>query len=333
MTSRPVRLLPLLAAALLSSLLGACSTLKPIPYNPPPGIAHSEETLPGPVSGTTLFGQTWLPVDKPPRAMVLLIHGTTEHSGLYAPLAEILVSGGYGVYGLDLQGWGQSQGLGKKGYVKTHDDYVRDVSATLNTLRSRYPGVPLYAGGESLGGTVLLRGEISGALRVRGLILADPGYKPNPGLAGVHGPGFLASFALWGGGMFGSVFPSWPTIPSDLGIRAAICSPITEARYLNDPYVSHNWLPAVYLTAMDESQDIIEKGLKRINSPVLIIHGEKDSLIPLESSKEILRSLGARSGSLYVIPGGCHASFAEQDSYPLAGKKMVEWLNNLTGTP
>lgn len=325
----PSRWLALLAI----SLLCACSTLKPIPYNAPPGVAHSEETLPGPLTGTTLYGQTWLPAEKKPRAIVLLVHGTTEHSGLYAPLAEILVAGGYGVYGLDLQGWGQSKGLGNKGYVKSHDDYVADVTATLNTLRSRYPGVPLFAAGESLGGTVLLRGEIGNALRVRGLILADPGYKPNPGIGGMRGPGFLASFALWGGSIFGSVVPSWPTIPSDIGIRAAICSPITQARYLNDPYVSHNWLPAIYLTAMDDSQDVIEKGLKKITLPIFIIHGEKDDLIPLESSREILRATGQGAGSLYVIPDGCHASFAEQDSYPVAGKKMVEWLNAQVGSP
>lgn len=327
---RLYRLLPALLAACLSS---ACSTaLKPIPYTPAAGVAHSEETLPGPVSETTLFGQTWLPAGQKPRAMVLLIHGTTEHSGLYAPLAEALVKAGYGAYGLDLQGWGRSQGLGKKGYVKSHDDYVRDVAATLNTLRSRYPSMPLYAAGESLGGTVLLRGEIDNALRVKGLILAAPGYKPNPGLAGLRGPGFLTEFALWAGGIFGSILPSWPTLPSDPGIRATICSAVTQKRYLNDPYVSHNWLPAVYLTAMSDSQPLIEKGLGRIHVPVLIIHGDKDALIPLSSSEEIMAAVGNR-GTLHVIKDGCHASFTEEKSWPLAAQKMVEWLNSQTGSP
>lgn len=327
-----MRLFRLLSVLLAASLISACSTtLKPIPYTPAAGVTHSEETLPGPVSETTLFGQTWLPANQQPCAIVLLIHGTTEHSSLYAPLAEALVKAGYGAYGLDLQGWGRSQGLGKRGHVKSHDDYVRDVAATLNTLRQRYPGVPLYAAGESLGGTVLLRGEIDNALRVKGLILADPGYKPNPGLGGLRGPGFLTEFALWSGGVFGSVLPSWPTLPSDPGIRATICSPVTQERYLKDPYVSHNWLPASYLTGMSDSQPLIEKGLGRINVPVLIIHGEKDNLVPVSSSEEIINAIGSR-GSLYVIKDGCHASFTEEKSWPLAAQKMVEWLNSQTGS-
>ncbi len=322
----PRFLLPLLAVCLLP----ACTTLKPFPYTPAPGVAHSEETLPGPVSETTLYGQTWLPEGRPPRAIVLLVHGTTEHSGLYAPLAEALVQAGYGAYGLDLQGWGRSQGLGKRGYVHSHDDYVRDVAATLNTLRSRYPGVPLFAAGESLGGTVLLRGEIDNALRVRGLILADPGYKPSPSLAGLRGPGFLSEFALWSGGMFGSILPSWPTLPSDSGLRVVLCSPVTQQRYLKDPYVSHNWLPAIYITAMSDSQPLIEKGLSQIKIPVLIIHGEKDNLVPLSSSQEIMDTIG-NLGTLYVIKDGCHASFTEEKSWPLSAAKMVEWLNLQVG--
>ncbi|MGH8493299.1 MAG: hypothetical protein ACRERR_09380 [Moraxellaceae bacterium] len=61
------RLLPLLLAL---CLLPACSTLKPISYNAPPGLAHSEETLPGPITGTTLYGQTWLPADMPSKTAI-----------------------------------------------------------------------------------------------------------------------------------------------------------------------------------------------------------------------------------------------------------------------
>lgn len=322
----PVPLLLCLAA----TLLGGCTTLKPVPYKAPEGISYHDEVEPD-GQGLELYGRFWLPPSgQAPRALVLIVHGTAEHGGLYAPVAEALAGHGYGVYAVDLQGWGRSQGLGARGYVKSHDDYVGDVRSTLNDLRRQYPGVPVFGVGESLGGTVLLRGEVEGGLNFQGLILSDPGYKPNPGLGGLRGPGFLAGLALFAGGIFGDILPNWPTIPVDPALHVAICSPKTRERFLEDPDVAHNWLPAAYISTLHDSEVLLEKNLDDLTTPLLIIHGEKDGLIPLASSQEIIRRAHTRDKSLYVIPGGCHASLVEERSWPLALTRMTAWLDRHT---
>src|SRR4030042_3964207 len=46
--------------------------------------------------------------------------------------------------------------------------------------------------------------------------------------------------------------------------------------------------------------------IKKIFLPTLIIHGEQDSLVPLENAKDIYQNLGAREKELLVIPSATH---------------------------
>lgn len=317
---------------LVVSFLAACSAkLQPIPYQAPADLQHRMELQPGMTSKMPLFGQMWLPQNRAPQAILVLVHGTAEHSGLFAPLAETLAHAGYGVYALDLQGWGRSPGYKKRmGSIKSHDDYVRDVAATYITLRRQYPDLPIYGVGESLGGTVLLRGQLTGVLNFNGLIMSGPGYRPNPSLLGIRGPAFATRLGLWSAGIFGDIMPGWPSVPTNTGIRMAICSPDTQKRMLKDPYVSHQWLPASYLAGLADSQGVINKNLDKLETPFLIIHGEKDSLIPRASSEEIIRRAKSKDKQLSIIHNGCHANFIETPSWPQAAKFMIDWLNPRT---
>jgi alpha-beta hydrolase superfamily lysophospholipase len=228
-----------------------------------------------------------------------------------------------------MQGWGRSPGVKKKrmGYVKSHDDYVRDVAATMISLRRKFPTLPIYGAGESLGATVLLRGQLTGVLSFNGLIMSGPGYRPNPSLLGIRGPAFAAKFGLWGAGIFGDYFPGWPVISTNIGLRLAICSPSVQKRMLKDPYVPHRWLPASYLSGLADSQGIIDKNLDKLSTPFLIIHGEKDNLIPLDSSSEIMRRAQTKDRELVEIKKGCHANLIETTSWPQAAKIMTTWLD------
>jgi hypothetical protein len=52
-------------------------------------------------------------------------------------------------------------------------------------------------------------------------------------------------------------------------------------------------------------QECLER-IKKIFLPALIIHGERDSLVPLENAKEIYRHLGTKEKELLVIPSATH---------------------------
>ena len=48
------------------------------------------------------------------------------------------------------------------------------------------------------------------------------------------------------------------------------------------------------------------EGIKKIFLPTLIIHGEQDSLVPLENAKDIYQHLGAQEKELLIIPSATH---------------------------
>lgn len=192
-------------------------------------------------------------------------------------------------------------------------------------LRARYPGLAIHGAGESLGAAVLLRGEIKGTIAVDGLLLTDPAYRPNPRV--LHLPDFMARFLVWSGAKWGSVLPQLPTVPSNFSINAVACSKKTRGDLLRDPWVDHDWLPASYVTALYDTQRVLDKGLEKVHSPLLVMHGEKDGVVPVKSSREIVRRAVSTDKLLFVIPGACHAGMIEENSQPHVIRIMREWLD------
>ena len=101
----------------------------------------------------TLFGQWWFPAaDQETKAAIILVHGTWVHSGFYSEWAKQLSSHGYAVFGIDLRGWGQSQGRGRRGFALSYDKYLDDIKLAYGEVKKTLPGSPIYLQGESLGG-------------------------------------------------------------------------------------------------------------------------------------------------------------------------------------
>jgi len=69
--------------------------------------------------------------------------------------------------------------------------------------------------------------------------------------------------------------------------------------------ISHLGIPAQVMGLEKIDQECLDR-IKKIFVPVLIIHGERDSLVPLENAKEIYRYLGTKEKKLLVIPSATH---------------------------
>ena len=64
-------------------------------------------------------------------------------------------------------------------------------------------------------------------------------------------------------------------------------------------------MPAQGMGLEKIDQECLER-IKRIFLPTLIIHGDQDSLVPLENAKTIYQHLGAREKKLLIIPSATH---------------------------
>src|SRR5438046_1380510 len=93
---------------------------------------HEEGRFAG-EGGVEIYWQAWLPEGEP-RAVIVLAHGASEHSGRYAWTGEQLGARGYAVYAIDHRGHGQSAG------GRAVIDRMRNAVEDLHTLVERAAG-------------------------------------------------------------------------------------------------------------------------------------------------------------------------------------------------
>ena len=130
-------------------------------------------------NGVELPGTLWLPEGKP-LALLQLTHGMTEHTGRYADFAQELTNHGIAVAGFDLRGHGQNPGnpdvasFGEKGWDAT----IEDMKCFYDLLDARFPEIPHFLQGFSLG-SFLLREYLGRYFDgPAGAIILGTGYQP-----------------------------------------------------------------------------------------------------------------------------------------------------------
>ena len=132
-------------------------------------------------NGTNLPAYLWMP-DSEVKAVLQIAHGMTEHMGRYESFADFLCPIGIAVAGFDLRGHGKNPGdpevasFGEGGWAAS----IEDMRLFYTQLHERFPGVPHYMLGFSLGSFLLREylkkypdeGEIAGA------IIMGTGHQP-----------------------------------------------------------------------------------------------------------------------------------------------------------
>jgi acylglycerol lipase len=326
----------LLFLTVLLPLLVACGSLPPVSPKPLNYVVAGQESRTFETKDKlALFGQWWHPAHSQPRAVVLLVHGTLVHSGFYAPWAKELNRKGYAVFGIDLRGWGQSQGYGRRGFVQDYDEYLEDLRFAWHEVQQRYPGVPVFLQGESLGGTVVLLAQERGIVAARGLVLNAPAVRPNPGIGWVRAPSLIGQFNFWLASMPGRLFPNAPALPAswlESGISLVLEEPAAQRRFKQDPISVHTALPHAYVSALYKGTARAQDDLDKITVPLLFLHGTKDVLVPVSSSEYAMRKVKSPDKKLQVYEGMTHATLHDTEK----GKvwfDIVEWLDARTSAP
>ncbi|HZB92027.1 MAG TPA: alpha/beta fold hydrolase, partial [Stellaceae bacterium] len=160
------------AALLLVLLLAACAGQGTGHLAGPAAIGNAVPPAGPPLSpsltgkvlvaadGAKLPLRTWLPAGKP-RAVILALHGFDDYSNAFAMPATAWARDGIATYAYDQRGFGAAPMRGRwPGTWQLADD----LTTGSRLLRARYPGVPLYCLGESMGGAVVAA-AVSGLAR------------------------------------------------------------------------------------------------------------------------------------------------------------------------
>jgi len=104
------------------------------------------------------------------RAIVLIVHGISEHSGRYEAVGQQLAEAGFHVVAYDHRGHGQSGG--RRTYVDSFDELLDDLEDHLSEVRQL--GLPVVVLGHSMGGLIATAYAVSSRPQPHYLVLSAP---------------------------------------------------------------------------------------------------------------------------------------------------------------
>ena len=137
--------------------------------------------------GVTLPLRRWLPEDAP-KAVVVALHGFNDYGNAFADIGAFLADHGIAVLAYDQRGFGAAP---EPGIWPGREKLTSDFRDVLAATRAAYPGVPVHAMGESMGGGVLMAAWAEAPYPADSIILVAPAVWGRAVMP------FYQSAALW----------------------------------------------------------------------------------------------------------------------------------------
>lgn len=271
---------------------------------------------------TSIHGIRWIPEGKP-RAVLQLAHGVAEYIDRYDPFARWLCEQGFVVTGNDHIGHGTSVApgaaklyFGPKGSWET---VVQDIHGLYGITRQKFPGLPYFLLGHSMGSflvrTYLIRypGTVDGAILMGTGHMTRPMVSAGLALAAVYGrrtgwdkPNDIVNRLSFGS--YNAIFAPNRTAYDWLSAY----EPNVDA-YIADPLCGGNASIGLFREMLRGIRFLTDpKNIRKMNrnTPILFVSGEMDPVG--ECGKGVRRAFdafqkaGMRSVELKLYPGLRH---------------------------
>ena len=223
-----------------------------------------------------------------PRAVIVALHGMSDYSNAFAMPAAVWSKEGITTLAYDQRGFGKSD---KPGIWAGADSMRSDLNDAVAAAKARYPGVPVFALGESMGGAVVLSALGSAQPpAVDGAILTAPAVWSRGDMP------MLYRVALFLGA---HVLPNMILPNSAAGrvkkIMASDNIPMLIALGKDPLFQKETRTGTLYglVNLMDEARTAPE----RITSapPILFLYGAKDQIIPAKPTEAVIAGLGSKA--------------------------------------
>ncbi len=247
-------------------------------------------TLP---DGTRLPLRQFLPRVKP-WAAVLALHGFNDSGDGWALPGTAMAVAGVAVLAPDQRGFGLSRDRGRWPGTR---QLVADAAAMARMTAQRYPDLPVYVMGESMGGAVAMM-LAAGARppEVTGYVLSAPA---------VWGWSQMALYlraALW---LANGVTPGLRLGTGPVRVRASDNDAALRA-LAEDPRT----ILTTRVAAVAGLVDLMDQALReaaRVRAPALYLYGGRDELVPEHAMRAAWREAETdKSASFAFYPGGYH---------------------------
>jgi alpha-beta hydrolase superfamily lysophospholipase len=253
-------------------------------------------------------------VPKAAKAALIVVHGIAEHADRYRHVAEALAAEGIACFVYDQRGHGKFPGT--RTHVGDFAEFAGDLQLVGETARKRFPSLPLFVWGHSMGSVVVTLAAIDGLHWARGVITTGCALDAMPKLDGPAGAALRVAAALA------------PRLRISLRIDATALTQVVEIQrgHMNDPLVPRTAsLNLLYGFAMACRQ--CYANAQKITLPWLAVHGEADRVCPVSGSRALVAALGSQDKRLVTYPGLLHEVHNEDErSRTALFELMTRWM-------
>ncbi len=224
----------------------------------------------------TIYGKEWKA--EQPRAVVCLEHGLGEHINRYGHLARYFTSKGFTVIGHDRRGHGKSGG--KRGHAPNMGLLLDEAAQLLIEAEVRYPRLPTFLYGHSMGGHLVLAYTLKRHPSLQGVIASAPwirlAFEPSP-----------IMIAL---GKAMQLF--YPGFQQASGLKTEHLCKVPEVvrDYEQDPLV-HGQISAAMGMDMLRQSRWLDNYEGTFPVPLLLMHGDEDHIVSPEGSRALAQRL------------------------------------------
>ena len=263
--------------------------------------------------------------------LIVCVHGLGGSAVNWWAIAPLLTDR-YRVLAPDLAGHGLTQSLGRGTDVSSN-------RALLHRFIEQLAAGPVILMGNSMGGMISMLEAVAAPGSVAGLILLDPAV---PAVPARPDPRVAAMFALYLTPGVGRLIMDRRRHQAPEAVVAAIMSLVCAdpARVPADAVAQHVEVARQRAAFVGTNQDYAaairsvvatasrsqayRQGIRSISCPVLVVHGDRDRLVPLAAARAAVQA--NPSWSLVVLPGVGHVPQLEvpRDT----ARVITDWLGS-----
>jgi acylglycerol lipase len=260
--------------------------------------------------GLDMYARGWAP-DGKPKAVLVLVIGLGEHVCRYEHVGAALTAKGYALLGFDLRGHGKSGG--PRGHSPSTEAFMQDIDLMRKQVDARYPGIPQFLYGHSLGGMLTLNYILDRQPMLTGAVVTAPALRSALETQKVK---VLMAKVL------GTLLPS-ASLPSGLDSDMLSHVPEVVDCYKQDPLV-HDKVSFGMGKNLLEMIEWTYAHAKDLKIPLLLMHGSDDQVAYARGSREFSEKAGDKV-TLKIWDGMYHEIHNEPGQEQVFAY-MLDWL-------
>jgi alpha-beta hydrolase superfamily lysophospholipase len=255
----------------------------------------------------------WLP-DTPAIGFIFLLHGLSDHSGRFKHLGESFAKEGFVFFAPDLRGNGRSGG--KRGHFNSSEQVLNDISFIFDEASKKYPGIPSFIYGQSMGGNLALSYCLRRKPSISGVISSSPWLRlvktPN---AFTRIMGSLVGFLL-------------PALSVSNGINADDLThdTIISKAYRNDPLI-HGRITLNTFKIITGSGEWCLRNATHLKIPLLLLHGTADRITSFDASQEFSKACTNRQ--TFISKQGLFHELHNEPSKQEVIAEIIDWTKTI----